>query len=1106
MDYKDIVRSIGTYATQGIAVGAADPDDGAVLTFVWINQAFTHITGFKPSNIYGQTAGRLAGEAADPSVHLRIIRRMQAWETFTERLRLTHADGRTYWGELTFRPVLSDDSTPHWVLLIQDISGMMADRAHMSDLSLVAQTTTDMVCLIDRRLMISWSNAAFAGIFNATPDRLRTRHIFDVLAPNRTELPDVEKVSQTLRSGRDVTTRFMMNTGQDDPLTVEARFAPICDTDQQHTDGHMVTLRDVSHQAKEESWSSAIFRQSDLAIAVSDGKTFLSGNENFAQLCNTTVDELIGSKTIDQNATPFLRQITGVFGKVQATGTECQLDQQVPGPDAAADRSLQTRVFRSIDSTTNQPFLCIVSTDVTRIRQTEAKLGAAQREMHRLQTRLFSAIDASPDGTILCDLSDQIVHASRAFRELHGRFAEQITPGMSYKTLVDLGVASGLWDTGGMRSADWVAKHLADRADGSLHDRMIPMADNRWMLCREVKLKNGERMSLRIDATGMKADKDRLFAAQKAAEMAESRLTAAFEALEDEVLIFDSEDRLAITNSPSGQNDIVFSPPEKIGRTFEDLLRERVASGVFKQAIGREGAFIADRVKKHRDPGVPIEQEFTDGRVFKIAERRTSQGDTVALAIDLTHEYSQRRALEGYAEELRSNHELLQQRNRALQRAQNALEHSSLHDTLTDLPNRRYFDHSFRRCVAECSAGKGFGLLHVDLDGFKRINDSYGHAVGDQVLVSVAALLRSMANEDLFIARVGGDEFILLGTSDADVLELGDLAEAVIGRLSEPIRVGAIECRIGASIGIAIAPPGAGEEETKRLPIKADTALYEAKRQGRNRWILFSDDLQARSLRRQQLTDALLQAIANDQIEVYYQPQVRASDEKLVGVEALLRWKDVELGQIQPQKFLQIAEEIGVAADLDRLMFHKIAKHDEGWRADGVTIPKIALNCTGRRLRSPQLVEDIQKCGMSPKRLTIEVLETIFIDVDDRVLTWNIDQLRELGASIALDDFGTGHSSIVGVLKLKPHALKIDKAFVDQALGVREAEILIESVISIGKTLGLEVVAEGIESRSQAERLSQMGCDTLQGYAFGPPMTSTEIFELFRAQQPRVLP
>jgi diguanylate cyclase (GGDEF)-like protein len=444
---------------------------------------------------------------------------------------------------------------------------------------------------------------------------------------------------------------------------------------------------------------------------------------------------------------------------------------------------------------------------------------------------------------------------------------------------------------------------------------------------------------------------------------------------------------------------------------------------------------------------------------------------------------------------------LAEARNAELETARARLEHNALHDALTGLPNRRYLDEMLASHAAGCARhGGGVGLLHIDLDQFKQINDTLGHVAGDAMLVHAARLLKASIRSEDFVARVGGDEFIVICRLQNDTTELMPLAERIIELICQPVRYETHLCRFGACVGIAV--ESGCQVSPQRLLVNSDIALYRAKARGRNRAEYFSAELQAQIVNTKRLADDILRGLEQREFLAHYQPQFDARSFEVVGVEALVRWNHPTQGLRTPNQFLKVAEDLNAVGALDQMILEQTLADLERWHDMGLPLTKVSVNVSSKRLNDRELIDSLRKLSFRPGTLSFELVESIFFDETDQVVASNIEQIRALGIDIEIDDFGTGHASIVSLLKLSPSRLKIDRQFVTHVMESPEQARLVASIIEIGKSLGIGVIAEGVETIDQAMLLRELGCDALQGYAFARPMTAAELEAFMFARTP----
>jgi len=434
---------------------------------------------------------------------------------------------------------------------------------------------------------------------------------------------------------------------------------------------------------------------------------------------------------------------------------------------------------------------------------------------------------------------------------------------------------------------------------------------------------------------------------------------------------------------------------------------------------------------------------------------------------------------------------LTEARNAELVAATAAIEHTSLHDALTHLPNRRYLDKFLGERAALSEPQSGIALLHIDLDRFKQINDTLGHAAGDAMLVHAADVLRANVRGDDFVARIGGDEFVIVSAMRNGRRDLTRLANRIIDQMRAPMPYMGHECRCGVSVGIAY--QRGPRIDDKRLMIDADIALYRAKRRGRNRAEFFTEALQAEILSSKQMADDILTGIEQGQFVAWYQPQFDARTHRITGVEALARWEHPSRGVVSPDLFLPIAEELNVVATIDRMILEQTLAWMRIWRAQGLIVPHASVNVSGRRLRDDNLIKSLKKLDIEPGTISFELVESIYLDESDDMVAWNIEQIHDLGIDLEIDDFGTGYASIVSLLKLRPRRLKIDRQLVKPVVESESQRQLIASIVDIGHSLGISVVAEGVETLEHGRIVAELGCDALQGYAFAKPLSPSQI-------------
>ncbi|MFB9950334.1 EAL domain-containing protein [Rhizobium puerariae] len=476
--------------------------------------------------------------------------------------------------------------------------------------------------------------------------------------------------------------------------------------------------------------------------------------------------------------------------------------------------------------------------------------------------------------------------------------------------------------------------------------------------------------------------------------------------------------------------------------------------------------------------------------IGKLHTNRDGTEKVVGIAFDVTQDAVLTQQLKAAKEEADA-------KNAELELAKSRIEHNSLHDPLTLLANRRKVDMELDRLSRSSHQERQkFSILHLDLDRFKQINDTLGHAAGDAMLVHASRILsRSVRGSDV-VARIGGDEFVILAIGNSSAEQMAQLAQRIIAEFHQPIDFEGFSCRCGVSIGIAQA--SGMNVDARRTLVNADIALYRAKGMGRNRYEFFTQNLQAEIVSQKRTADEVLAGIDNNEFTTWYQPQFDARTSEFTGVEALIRWNHPHHGVLAPDRFLKIAEDLNVSAVLDQIVLETVMKDKLRWAALGVKIPKVSVNVSSRRLHDETLIETLKALEIAPGEISFELVESIFLDESDDSAALNLERIKELGIDIEIDDFGTGHTSIVSLLKLKPKRLKIDRQLVMPILNSPQERALVRSIIDIARSLGVETVAEGVETMQHAGMLRELGCDLLQGYAFSRPLSFSDFTEASR--------
>ncbi|MDO5609733.1 MAG: EAL domain-containing protein [Pseudomonadota bacterium] len=442
----------------------------------------------------------------------------------------------------------------------------------------------------------------------------------------------------------------------------------------------------------------------------------------------------------------------------------------------------------------------------------------------------------------------------------------------------------------------------------------------------------------------------------------------------------------------------------------------------------------------------------------------------------------------------------------SLQRANDELAFISLHDPVTQLPNRTMLEDRLKRdCHRARRSGDVFAVMMVDLDGFKNINDVYGHPLGDSLLRNHARVIQSMVRAEDTVARIGADEFVVV-TDLADPSDAASVARTVLEAIARPVVIEGIELRVTASIGIALF--GTDADEPRALISCADAAMYAAKDMGRNEFCYFEASMTRGTHAQLAMIQDLRLALENNQLSLHYQPKFSANDSRLSGVEALLRWSHPSRGPISPMEFIPLAEKTGMILEIGRWVIVEACRQFMQWREQGLVLDSVAINLSAAQFRSPDLFAKInaalERHDMPPSCLVLEVTESTAMHNPEA----SLDILRRLvglGVRISIDDFGTGYSSLLYLKRLPASELKIDRGFVRDLAAGSEDEAIVSAIIALGRTLKLDIIAEGVETDQQRQLLASLGCTSLQGFLLARPMPPTDLLARYGSVQDQSL-
>ena len=535
----------------------------------------------------------------------------------------------------------------------------------------------------------------------------------------------------------------------------------------------------------------------------------------------------------------------------------------------------------------------------------------------------------------------------------------------------------------------------------------------------------------------------------------------ALEAISQGVCMFDSKGTLILCNDRYAE--LYRLPPSltRPGASLRDIVDLRYAQGSFPNISRAE--YLEWREQVALSPTMSeTEVALRDGRIIAVRHHPLAGGGYVATHDDIT----MRRMAEA------------------------RVVHMARHDGLTDLPNRRSFNERLVQEVAQAARGKSFAILCLDLDGFKGVNDTFGHAVGDKLLIAVGQRLRSCIREVDLLSRLGGDEFAIIQDSVKSASEITATCERVVAAISRPFLIDGYCVSVGVSIGITMAPIDGMDSDG--LLRSADLALYLAKSEGKGTFRFFEPEIDARAQLRRLLEADLRESLGSGQFDIHYQPLINLASRQVSSLEALLRWDHPVRGMVPPREFIALAEEAGLIFALGEFVLRRACKDAAGW-PDSV---RLAVNISPVQFRSGNLfevvAEALRESGLHPDRLELEITETVLLTVSESTIDV-LKRLRRLGVHIALDDFGTGYSSLSCLKSFPFDKIKIDQSFVRDLPNRSDLACIVRAVASMGEGLGMCTTAEGVETLAELDRLVQEGCTEAQGFVFSAARPVAEI-------------
>ncbi|WP_213287017.1 EAL domain-containing protein [Bradyrhizobium sp. sGM-13] len=691
----------------------------------------------------------------------------------------------------------------------------------------------------------------------------------------------------------------------------------------------------------------------------------------------------------------------------------------------------------------------------------------APRSAH-LSARLEDAINHMSLGIVVFDEKREVVFCNRRYTEMYGLSPEQVKPGTPTQELIRHRLKLGL------KVQVAVDDYIRERVgrDIALDTTVQEFTDGRIVAYTVYPMPDGGGMATHEDITEREALNARLKKQYELGKEQEEALRVrnfqfdtAINNMSQGLCFFDSDHRLIVCNDRFvTMYDIA---PERVspGMSLVEIVDLRFEAGSFPAMTRDEYLQWRTNVAVSNEAKDSI-VELKNGRTFKIRHRPMPGGGWVATHEDITEQ----------------------------RQSEVKIEYMAHHDALTDLANRVLLNDRLEYALGRVSDGEMVAVHHLDLDQFKAVNDTFGHPCGDKLLRSVAERLRRLVGDSDTIARMGGDEFVIVQAAISDPADATSLAQGVIDALSEPYEIDGQQVVIGVSIGISVGP-GDGSNPDKLLR-NADLALYRAKSDGRSTFRFFEPAMDLQMQTRRIMEQDLRKALPAGEFELHYQPVVNLASKEISGFEALIRWNHPTKGLISPAAFIPLAEEIGFIVPMGEWVIRKACATAAQW-PDNL---QVAVNISAIQFRSPGLMQVIvgalAASGLAPTRLEIEITESVLLHNKEATLAL-LHQLRALGIRIAMDDFGTGYSSLTYLQSFPFDKIKIDRSFVKNITENSSSLNIVRAVAALANGMGMTATAEGVETAEQLHSIASEGCTEMQGFLFSKPLPAAEIERQF---------
>lgn len=795
----------------------------------------------------------------------------------------------------------------------------------------------------------------------------------------------------------------------------------------------------------------AIFENASVAILFTRGSLIQRCNQRMADMLGYgSPEDLIGEPAIvihtDDESIERLRRKAGPrFSAGESFHTEWPLRR-------ADDERIWCKVYgKAVDPAHPEDGIVWILEDVTEARRTEQML----RER---QAILDTTLEYMDQGISIVDADLKIQALNRRFRELLDFPESLCRPGVDFAEFIRYNAERGDYGPGDVEEQVRERVELARRFEPHQFERERP--DGTVLDIRGRPVPGGGFVTVYTDVT-------KRASAERALRESEARFRSLTELSSD--WFWEQGPDFRITRQEGRHwtgNDTAFD--QEVGKTFREL------------GFEVDGGWEAHRAMLERH------EVFRD----VVVSRQAEDGETHYLRLSGEPIFDNDDGFIGYRGVGRNI--------TPEKRAEEQIQYLANHDSLTGLPNRVLFSRMLNLSVSSAQRyDRRFAVFFIDLDRFKIINDTLGHEAGDILLKEIGERLTRCCRSSDVVARLGGDEFVVLAQEVDDREQAAATARKLLSTVIHPVTIRERECRVTASIGVCMFPADAGDEQA--LMKNADNAMYRAKAEGKNTHQFYSGEFRSHALDRIELEAGLRRALEREELLLHYQAKIEFRTGAISGVEALLRWEHPELGTIAPMHFIPIAEESGLILPIGKWVLQTACAQNVAWQKVGLPSVCMSVNLSPRQFADEHLLQDLddtlRETGMDPALLELEITESMVMGSIDQAIE-QLKAIKERGVRLAIDDFGTGYSSLSQIKRFPIDTLKVDRSFIRELASDAEDQEITKAIISMGKTLSLSVVAEGVETRQQHGFLRSHACDEMQGYYFSRPVVAERFAEL----------